>query len=159
MKMKVIKPAKFNGKAITDGLVAGAGSIARDIETDLRDITQTWKHKPVFKVDVKATDKAITLDASTDDLVFIYLDKGTKVRHALMSRDWQSKTKPASGGKATLSSGRGRGRLVVVGRHINRPGIKARKFVSSILRSQQRDLLARMEKHLARGVKKSGHKA
>lgn len=157
MKVKVIKPKKFNGKAITDELVAGAQDIAKAVESDLRDITASWRHQPTFKVDVQSTPNKITIDASTDDKVFIYLDKGTKVRHALMSRDWQSKTRPKSGGATRLTSGPGAGKVLVVSRRINRPGIKPRGFVNAVLKSQQRDLTARMEKHLAAGVKKSGH--
>lgn len=159
MKMKVVRPAKFNGSAITEELVAGANEIGKDVIKGFNDIVKTWNHKPIFVVKVQSTPRQIKLEATTDDAVFNYLDRGTSVRHAVMSRDFQPKTQPASGGVTRLSSGRGRGRMVHVSRRINRPGIKARGFTKAILESTQRDLVSRMEKHLALGVRKSGHKA
>lgn len=158
MKTKVVRPAKFNGAGLTGELVAGVEKLAKDIKKDLQDTTKTWNHQPNFTVDVTSTPKKIEIDATTDDPVYTYIDKGTRVRHALMSRDFQAKTQPASGGVTHLSSRRGRGRVLVVSRNIVRPGIKARGFIKAILQSRQRGLTQRMEKHLADGVKKSGHK-
>jgi hypothetical protein len=87
----------------------------------LKGFTRTWNHQPEFQVETEGTRDSLVILIGTDDPVFGYLDQGTRVRRAVMSRDFVAKTRPGS-----LKSGPGRGGVVFIGRNVNRPGIKAR---------------------------------
>ena len=89
--------------------------------------TRHWQHEVQFTSDIDFTGDGVSLIAGTDDQVYYWLDKGTSVRRAVMSPDWQSKTKPGS-----LQSGTGRGRVVFISKKINLPGIEARDFSNDI---------------------------
>ena len=72
-----------------------------------------------------------------------YLELGTRIRWALMSSDWRSKTGRSR--RARLRSSRGRGRVLIVGkramtrRNIRpRPGIRARNWRAEVNRLRSR---------------------
>lgn len=158
-KLVVRRPAKFKAKAVTDALIEGAEDIGGQIKADYEKTVTTWKTKPEFTADVNSTPDRIEINAGTDNPIFHFLDEGTRVRYATMSQDWVSKTRPAIGGGAAVhfTAGPGRGRKLFVDVTRPRPGIKARKFSSAIKGKWERQIRSQMEKHLARGVKKSGH--
>lgn len=79
----------------------------------------TWTNKPLFTVE----ETRSSVKVGTDSPIYGYIDKGTRVRRALMSPDWISKTKPN-----VISSRSGRGKMLFVSRKLNRPGIQARNF-------------------------------
>jgi hypothetical protein len=56
-----------------------------------------------------------------------WLDQGTRVRYATMSKDWRSKTR-----QKWFGSGRGRGRMLFVNRRRPRPGIEARGWSEAL---------------------------
>jgi hypothetical protein len=101
--------------------------------------TKTWKHKPTFAKDEIHTPEQIgvTVGPNLKTLpgrVWMYLDGGTKIRWAVMSGDWRSKTRPG-----VLGSRPGRGRAVIWGRRAMtkrgiapRPGIQARHWSEAI---------------------------
>lgn len=70
----------------------------------------------------------------TDNKVYIYLNNGTKVRYATMSKDFQAKTKVGR-----IKAGPGRGKLWFVSRAKPNKGIKPRKFDELIAKSRQRN--------------------
>lgn len=156
MKATIHRPKPFRKETLTRELVAGAGKIARQVQKDFQKTTATWNHQPDFVVEVESTPNKLTLTVSTDDEIYGYVDEGTKVRHAVMSPDWKSKTKPASGGAVRLTSHQGSGRMVFVSRKINRPGIKARKFSMGIKRKWKRKLADQMQRHLDAAARKAG---
>lgn len=157
--VKIIKPKPFKGGALLKELGIGWRSLAKEIRADFKQTVSTWKHKPTFDITMQETPRALTLEAETDSEVYGYIDKGTKVRRALMSSDWQSKTTPASGNGAAvhLHSGSGKGRMLYVSRKLKRKGIKARGFTKAILAKHQRGLKAQMTPYLEAGVKLTGH--
>lgn len=93
----------------------------------LQDLTATWDHKPQFEMVTNFSSNDIEVLLGTDDKIFGYLDRGTSVRYAVMTPDFQAKTTPGS-----LQSGRGRGGVVIVNRKRPRPGIKARDFSGQV---------------------------
>lgn len=109
----------------------------------------TWNNKPQFDIDVDTTAGGFVMNVKTDDPVYKFIDKGTTVRRALMSRDWKSKTKVDS-----LKSGGGRGRVVFISKKISRPGIRARNFTKNILEIAKRTAPDIAQKHLGRWVKR-----
>lgn len=82
--------------------------------------TATWTHQPTFEIAHENTGR---WGVKTDDKIYHFLDMGTRVRYATMSKDWKSKTTPR-----VISSGSGAGRMVFVSRKHPRPGITARQF-------------------------------
>jgi hypothetical protein len=86
--------------------------------------TRTWTHQPTFTAQRESTAR---WRVETDDKIYGYIDRGTRVRRALMSRDWRSKTKPN-----VIASYNGRGRVLYISRKLNLPGIKARNFSKRI---------------------------
>lgn len=76
----------------------------------------------------------------TENKIMHFLDEGTDVRWAIMSSDWQSKTRPR-----IVSSRPGAGQVVVRGRGLMsklkmepRPGIEARDFAKTIAAQTQK---------------------
>lgn len=90
--------------------------------------TLTWRHPVYFDSKIKGIPGGFILELSTTDPPYSYLNFGTKVRRALMSPDWASKTTPG-----TLNASAGGGRVLVIGSHINQPGIEKRDFVGLAL--------------------------
>lgn len=85
--------------------------------------TTTWNHKPAFTIEKGPRSAIVT----TDDMPWHYVNEGTRVRRALMSRDFIAKTQPGN-----IVSGSGAGHVVMVSRKLALPGIKARHFDKSI---------------------------
>lgn len=90
---------------------------------------RTWVHQPSFTPQPTARGWAIGIDPVKP---YLYIDRGTRVRYALMSKDWRSKTKPG-----VIASFRGQGRMLFVSRKMPRPGIQARNFTDIIMRRMQ----------------------
>lgn len=83
-------------------------------------VEATWTTKSEFVIQHEGTGR---WGIKTDDPRVKWLDKGTSVRYALMSKDWRSKTKPGY-----ITSYQGAGHMVFVSRKHPRPGITARQF-------------------------------
>lgn len=75
---------------------------------------------------------------------FEWVNRGTRVRFATMSKDWKSKTRPG-----VIASYHGSGRLLFVSRKHPRPGIQARNFTDIILRRVQSRAAGQMRKYLS----------
>lgn len=133
-------------------------AVAKDIQKDFESTASTFQNKPTFSTQVEVSSSKIVIRSGTSDPVWNYLDKGTSVRHAVMSRDWVSKTKPSTGGGAVvnLTPGPGRGRRVFVSRRINRPGIKARRFTTAIRGMYERSLPNRLQGVINKAAAKYG---
>lgn len=89
-------------------------------------------------------------------LKWFWLDQGTKIRWALMSRDWRSKTT-----RRSFSSRPGEGRAVLRGRRAMlaagigpRPGIEAREWTNLLMENRKRPFQRNMGKAVRRGTRK-----
>jgi hypothetical protein len=78
-----------------------------------------------------------------------WLAKGTRVRHAFLSRDWQSKTKPR-----VIKSYPGRGRVLRVSKKFKFPGIEAREFDRTINIRMSRRARPQIESAVLRALKR-----
>ena len=93
----------------------------------------TWDNKPIMHEEVKIGSVEGYAEVSTADKKMLWLDDGTRIRHALMSRNWVSKTKPNR-----LKSGHGRGKKIFVSRQIKKPGIKPRNWTKIIVKLREK---------------------
>lgn len=108
--------------------------------------TGTWKHKPKWTKKVKSSRQQISGTLTTRSKPFVFVEAGTKIRRAAMSRDFQAKTKVRS-----LSSGPGRGGKVGM---LKRPqgGIKARDSRVVIAEKRERVFTVDMQRALDRAA-------
>ena len=137
----------------TEAQIKAANELtAKDLERRalglFKGTTKNWRHEVEFVSDIDFTPDGVTIIAGTDDQVYFWLDKGTSVRRAVMSKDWQSKTTPGS-----LQSGPGRGRVVFISKKINLPGIEARDFSGKITATIERELEPTFNRNIKKTVR------
>lgn len=92
---------------------------AAAVEVDFNVTAKTWTHKPDFKIARARGLRRIY----TEDRIYGYVNRGTRVRHAVMVPGFRPKSR-----KGFIGANMGRGGAVVVSRKIVRPGIEAREF-------------------------------
>lgn len=145
----VAQQFKNNASQLAGALQDAAKEQEKETLKLFKGTTRGWNNQPKFLSDTEITASGFVILAGTDDKVYGFLDRGTSVRHALMSSDWQSKTKPGS-----LQSGAGRGHVVFISRKIIRPGIKARDFTKGIAKVAESNLPALLNKHIKKWVRR-----
>lgn len=138
------KPPLFDDRQFSRDLQRAVKSRAQAMKRDYERVVATWDDKPVFEQITQTTRPDISVLVGTDDRIFGYLDRGTRVRRALMSPDFSPKTRPGE-----LRSYPGQGEVVFVSKKLNLPGIKARGWSKMIGKKHkkpfQRDVLAALK--------------
>lgn len=160
--MKVIKPKRtWYPIVFIDEIRQAADRETKIMEGMYEKTVATWENKPKFvrEIDISGTKVSIVVRPDqryNASKVFGYLDKGTKVRWALMSNDFVAKTKPR-----TIGSSRGagkailRGRTAMLSRGIGaRRGIKAREFSKEIASRRRKYWHSNMKKAMEKAAKK-----
>lgn len=126
------------------------------VERKFQSSTATWDHRPNFVVDVKRSGFGpafkVVGEVYTEDEVYGYLNNGTSVRYATMTKNFSPKTKPGR-----ISSGAGSGGLHYVSRSRPRPGIKARSWDVLIADGTERNLELAFKRAIDKSVKASRH--
>lgn len=104
---------------------------AKGIKRSFQDSVRNWRHDVSFNVDIGIDYSlgAVVMDIYTDDPIYYFLDRGTRVRYATMDREFRSKTKP---GRIRSGMGAGNPDPIYVNRGVPRPGIEARRFTDMI---------------------------
>lgn len=157
-QVKAIKPQKMRIDQVRLELLDALRAEGKDVEKLLEQTWSTWNgDKPFAESVIGLTGKDATVITGPNGSEkalnkFRWLDEGTSKRWALMSSDWKSKTKPG-----TLKSGRGAGRVVVVGKRRMRrprPGIKARGWTEKITKQRRKPFIKRMIKAKNKGLNK-----
>ena len=95
---------------------------ARDIRRDLEKTTTTWDHDVKFQQITETKDWATVL-IGTDDQIWKWLDRGTRVRYAHMTSDFEAKTTPD-----WVGSRPGAGGVAFIDKSKPLPGIEARNW-------------------------------
>lgn len=158
-QFKIIKPKKLNQDAIRLEILNALRKEGREIKTEYEKTTATWKRKPEFEILVGLTRPpgSASVLVGTDNEIYNYLDQGTRIRWALMSQDWRSKTTPRR-----IGSGPGAGRVIIAGRRAMqrrgigpRPGIKAREFSETIRKRRKKKFTQGMIGAMRRGANKA----
>jgi hypothetical protein len=111
---------------------------AKDMQDDLDGLVSTWKHSVIFTVTSRISRSSVTINVSTDDAIFGYVNDGTDVRYATMSYDFRPKTKPGS-----LMSGPGAGYLKYVSRDNPHDGLAARNFYGLLVAKYRPQYMAK----------------
>ena len=148
---------KFDLKGITTRLRAALEQEAFEHRRLLRQTTSAWDStRPQFRsqTTVGPTQIAITtapFGNGPGAKKWRWLEGGTKIRWAVMSSDWRSKTR-----RAWLNSRRGRGNVVIAGkrammaRNIKpRPGIKPRNWIAEVNKERSRKFKGLLERAFA----------
>lgn len=161
LQVKIIKAKKMKLKQIRRKLIKTAERQGKINRKEYKKTVATWEgEKPDFQSFVTFGFGNITLTTVPVGgglkavEKFLWLDEGTKIRWAVMSGNWKSKTTPGK-----LASGRGRGRVVIAGRRAMqrrnirpRPGIKAREWTETLRKQRRRPFTRAMIKATNRGL-------
>ena len=147
-------PPKFNLQSISKDLRAAMEKEGKEHQRLLKRTIRTWVgEKPEFKTTI--TVGPVQLTSSTDPTgsqkgvdKWWWLEAGTRIRWAVMSRNWRSKTR-----RANLSSYRGRGNVVIAGRKAMqkrgiapRAGIKARNWRAEVVKIRSRKFKGELQR-------------
>jgi hypothetical protein len=113
----------------------------RDLVVDeaiplFQNTVRTWQRQPRFVTRKVYHGYGVEVDP---DKPWDWINQGTRVRYATMSKDWRSKTKPN-----VIASYNGAGRVLFVSRKHPRPGIQARNFTDIIMKRVQARAANRM---------------
>lgn len=163
LSAKVIKPKRLQVDKILAEIMSELEKEGEEHKALLRQTVSTWKgDKPDFET---LTDTSggnvivITGPVGSTEAVnkFRWLDEGTKIRWAVMSPDWKSKTSIG-----TFKAGPGRGRVVIAGKRAMtrrgirpRKGIKARGWTAKITKQRKIPFRRRMLEAAKRGAGKA----
>lgn len=144
----------FDLKGIKTKLAKALREEAAEDKKLLQKTTKTWTGtKPRFAlpstVDVSGTSLSIyTYPEGPGADKWGWLEQGTKIRWAVMSKNFRPKTR-----RAWLNSSGGRGGVVIAGRRAMmrrnikaRPGIKARQWIAQVNKERAPKFKALMEK-------------
>ena len=117
----------------------------REMTKDLEATTATWQeHHPVFSNTIKYKGGDVKVSIGTDDEVWNYLNKGTSIRWAVMTKNFQAKTTKRSFSSRTgqgYARLRGKGIMTKLGIPPKVPGIEARDWFGR-LRDDYDDVIA-----------------
>jgi len=160
ISFKAIKPQRLKVDGIRLELLNELRKEGKDHRKSLDKTTSSWSgEKPKMESVISLTGKDATVisgPTGSGSDKWLYLDEGTKIRWALMSGDWKSKTK-----SGTFKSGRGAGRAVIVGKRAMqrrgirpRPGIKARGWSAMLTKQRKKPFQRRIIKSMQRGASK-----
>ncbi len=158
VQVKAIKAKAMNLKRVREELLKALEAEGRETQKLYEQTVSTWQgDKPTFEslVEVGSSDVTVLTGPNGSEMAlkkFKFLDEGTSKRWALMSSDWQSKTRPG-----VLKSGQGRGRVIVIGKRRMRrprPGIQARDWTEKIGKQRHKPFIQAMIKAKNRGLDK-----
>ncbi|RLC88773.1 MAG: hypothetical protein DRJ03_01610 [Chloroflexi bacterium] len=150
INLKPIEPKEFKIPGIKGKLEKMLRHEAWIQRRMMQKVTRTWKGtKPRFKREIKVDRgnlRLTTLPYGNPKAVnkFRWLNEGTRVRHAVMSKDFRPKTR-----HRTIGSRRGRGGMVFVSRKIRQPGIKAREWTDEIRKRRTPKFRVKVERTFA----------
>jgi len=158
---------KFDLKGITVALRKAVEAEAFEHRRLLRQTTKEWTGvRPQFRSETIVGPTQIVISTAPygkgpGAKKWGWLEEGTRIRWAVMSKDWRSKTR-----RAWLASRRGRGRVVIAGkrammaRNIRpRPGIEPRNWIAEVSVQRSRKFKGLMQSTfdlLARNTIKPG---
>lgn len=160
IKATAILPGKFDPDAFSREMIKEMSKVNVEINKDFDKTVATWDGKPKFRATVAVSQDLIEGHVRTvriygskpPELIYYFINQGTKVRFARMTPDFEPKTRVR-----VIDSFPGAGGLEAVDPRIPNPGIVGRKFNEAIADRHRIRLSARLRIALKRGVIASGH--
>ena len=154
--IKSLRPRPIRLKGYRDEILNQLRKEGKQMRTLYAKSTRTWKPPVRFRTDVRVAGVDAVVKVSTKDKRFIFVDKGTSRRWAVMSPGYSPKSQVRS-----LTARMGRGRVVVRGEQAMRatghirplPGIKARNFSIEIRKLRRRPFFTNMRRAMARAAR------
>ena len=164
--MKSVKPSKLKGDMRLDFLNA-MRKMAREITADFQKTTATWDHKPKFEQQVSLTGPGPVVLVGTDDLIYKFVDEGTKEhdifagyytgksnkRVLVFPGTFTAKTVPGIIGSRAGS----KGGETVKRPFVHHPGTKARRFTEVIKGKWEKRFKSDMQDVMKQAARDSGH--
>lgn len=163
IQFRVIIPKKLNVNGmqapIRDACIKDAIAMGKDFEK----VTKTWEgDKPRIQTEAKSGVPAFhdsfiasawpRADNSKGYWKWYWLDEGTRIRYATMTKGFRAKTR-----KGFIGSVKGKGKMLFVNKQMPRPGIKGRKFTIAIRKKWEPLFKKHMATALEKARKASGH--
>jgi len=160
ISFKTIKPQRLKVDAIRLELLNALRKEGKDHKKSLDKTISSWagdKPKMEFVISLTGQDATvISGPTGSGSDKWEWLDKGTRIRWALMSKGWKSKTK-----SGTFNSGGGAGKVVIAGKRAMqrrgirpRPGIKARGWSELLTKQRKKPFQRRVIKAMQKGANK-----
>lgn len=173
---KSIKPGtKFKSSVFRQRTQAAAEHMAPKIQDDFEKTTATWKNKPKFKTEVRVgraaggdlakkvigTATGVSLEVSTDDPIYGFVDEGTKP-HPIVAKKaarlfYRKGSKPKTLPRVIGSGAGAPGTTVGRPQAVQHPGTKAREFSVVIQKKWQPLFYRAMQAALEQAAGESGH--
>ena len=166
--MKVIKPKKaIDREHFRKSFYNSMRRVATQVRKDFGKTTATWEHKVEFKESVSIAGPGPILQVWTDDLIYKFVDQGTKPHEIwagiytgksnkkvlAFGSQFKAKTQPR-----VLGSGPGaRGGDMIFRPFVQHPGTEAREFSEMIQKDWKPRFKREMEATLRDAVKTSGY--
>lgn len=132
---------KLEPEILQHNLLIALVERAEKVQKDFEKTTATW-HTQAAEFSI-TTPEANAKEVATNSEIYRFLNSGTSVRYATMSKDFVSKTRPN-----WIGSGGGAGKKLFVNRKKPKPGIKARNFDKAIAKKHEPLLKIDLEKVL-----------
>ena len=167
--LKAIKPAKLNVAAMRETLRHAEERVGRVLLKDFQETTENWKHKVTFKLHthVKKGDYSVSLEVTTDDDVWWWVDQGTRPHEIwpgiytgksdktvlAFASAFSPKPKPGS----TKSGAGSSGPVDTFRPYVNHPGTEARDFTGQIKRRRESWFKNEMQVAMRSVAQASGH--
>lgn len=150
-----IKPGIYDVSRVRGNIIEALRDEGRDTLLPLSITIQNWNDPPRMSFQITQTADMAMMEAgptpktSHQAKKWFWLNYGTRVRYARLSRDWVSKTSPGS-----LRSGFGRGQVLKRGYKAGRhKGIDPRGWVDIIEKMRAKRFRARIALAIATGLR------
>jgi lipoprotein-anchoring transpeptidase ErfK/SrfK len=143
-----------------DEIKKAAEGIRKDALKDFERTTATWNHKPKFTSQVKAHQDGVTIEITTDDKIYGYVDQGTKP-HVIQAHTDKGLVFTVGGSPKTephvvqAFPGK-RGDKWVRKMQVKHPGTAARKFSEDIAKSYKPEFQKAMRNAIERFARRQG---
>lgn len=139
-RIEVVAPEKAltDPKRIVSILERYLDMEAENVITDFRATVQTWTRRPKFFIEKSKGERFIY----TTDKVWKFIGiTGTRIRYAVMSKNFRPKTRHGH-----LGSNKGRGGAVKMDFSNPRPGIKDREFDMAVKKKIRKYMQERIQR-------------
>ena len=158
----MVGPMQLTYPEVRGHLLAVLQNYSVKIKKDFEATTATWKdHNPVFTKTIKFAGGNITLQVTTKDEVWTYLNEGTDRRWALMSHDFMPKTVPRQltsyAGAGTVLY-RGPAEMKAAGIGWAQPGIEARMWTKTVIDLYHGAIVRDLRAAVLKGIAGAGRK-